>query len=457
MRHSLRLRLIAVNAILPMLTIAAAGWFIRDANVATFNDGSTFSVPVAGTAAVDLQAYSVNGTTSGGAGRVGPGTPDGEPVFTTQVVNASGWQLPEECRPPDTVLSTTTGFEVQPLDANAIPIVYSAGQGTGSNFLVVGSSSFVNAFEADKNSALDSLNFKVAIAIGLAGLVCGIVGMAASERILGPVQALTGAARRLESGDLSQRVEHRGKDEIGQLSHAFNAMAESLQRTESLRKTMTSDVAHELRTPLNNIAGFVDMLADGLVEPDERVLTTLQDETQLLVTLVDDLEQLSIGDAGRLALDRVEVPLAPVVDRAAHAMSPRANDRGITLAVVDDGERQPVAIDVTRIDQVLRNLAENAIRHTPEGGTVTFRVALAGSFATIAVEDSGPGIDPAHLPFIFERFYRADSSRTRRTGGSGLGLAIARQIVEAHGGVIIAENRAEGGARFVVRLPLPPG
>ncbi|MEO8540160.1 MAG: ATP-binding protein [bacterium] len=439
MWHSLRFRLIAVTTILPMVTIAAAGLLIRNANAETFHGGGNFTF-VGGTA----------GTLTGEKASVPIPGQAGDGPTVSIVGDATGESVDRICTPSFEAYAANLPETVRSITSTAVPIVFSSSG--ADQFVVAAQPQFLQAYNAEKASSLSSLNLRVAAVIASAGIICGAVGFFASQRILQPVTALTSAARRLESGDLEQRVAHSGRDEIGQLSHAFNAMAESLQRTESLRKTMTSDVAHELRTPLNNIAGFVDMLSDGLVEPDARVFTTLQEETQLLVRLVDDLEQLSIGDAGQLRLDRTEANLGEVLLRAGAAMQPRANEREVTLSV--EAEDSPaVNVDVSRIDQVLRNLLENAIRHSDSGGSVRASIHSGVGAVQVVFEDSGAGIDPAHLPFIFERFYRADTSRTRRTGGSGLGLAIVRQIVEAHGGTVAAENRGEGGARFTVTIP----
>ena len=454
MMHSLRLKLIAVTTVLPLLVMGAAFVLISKANAQTFRSAPTFST-VAGSAA-GLTGDAFEGSVSvstldrdprgSGVATRGPGS-GGADDYIVGSGPVCAWPLEQQLR--------LISADVQPLDATtAGAFVY---QGSGDQaFAVAAAPQFIRAFEADKEESLYDLNLQVAGVIGSAGLLCGVLGFVASQRIIVPVSALTRAARGMEGGDLEQRVRYEGRDEVGQLSHAFNAMAESLERTHALRQTMTSDIAHELRTPLNNIAGFVDMLSDGLVEPDERVLATLQEETQLLVRLVDDLEQLSLGDAGQLRLEMAVTSLRPPAERALQAMQAVAEERGVTLELTDDGSPE-VNLDSSRFDQVLRNLLENATRHTPAGGHVTLTVGTEGADATLTVSDTGSGIDPEHLPNIFERFYRADSSRTRRTGGSGLGLAITRQIVEAHGGTISARNRLEGGAEFLVRLPAAAG
>ncbi|MCL4242763.1 MAG: GHKL domain-containing protein, partial [Dehalococcoidia bacterium] len=232
---------------------------------------------------------------------------------------------------------------------------------------------------------------------------------------------------------------------------AFNCMAESIERNEELRKQMTSDVAHELRTPLNNLAGYLEAIADGVVEPGEGTIASLQEEATLLVRLVADLEELSLADAGRQVLNLEPQPLAPIVEQAVAMVAPRARAAGITI-VQETWPAPMVDVDRRRIAQVVRNLLENAVRHTPDGGTI--RVSLRGQETKVelTVSDDGPGIAAEHLENIFERFYRTDASRARATGGAGLGLAIVRQLVEAHGGRVWAANAAGGGALFTVEL-----
>jgi signal transduction histidine kinase len=232
-------------------------------------------------------------------------------------------------------------------------------------------------------------------------------------------------------------------------------MAASIEHNQDLRRQMTSDVAHELRTPLNNISGYLDAIADGVVEPTPATIASLQEEAALLVRLVADLEQLSLADAGRQVLVKQRLNLADVVERAVAFIAPRSRARGITIQA-ECSATPAVEGDADRLAQVVRNLLENAVTHTPEGGRITVALKREGRSATLSVADTGPGIAPQHLPLIFERFYRADPSRTRATGGAGLGLAIVKQLVEAHGGTVSVENLPRSGACFTVTLPLAP-
>lgn len=291
----------------------------------------------------------------------------------------------------------------------------------------------------------------------LAGLIAAaaalLVTLLLSRRILGPVEALTGAVRQMESGDLSQRVQVDSKDEIGALAHAFNAMADGLAHTEQLRRNMVSDIAHELRTPLTNLRCQIEALQDGLATPSANVFQSLHEETMLLKNLIDDLQDLALAEAGQLRLEREAVSLVEAVKQAVGAFEAQAEGKGIALKMDVPATLPTIYADANRVGQILRNLLANAIAHTPSGGEVKMKARAVGDAVEIIVSDTGSGIEPEHLPNIFERFYRADSSRARSTGGAGLGLAIVKQLTEAQGGSVQAESKVGKGATFIVTLP----
>jgi len=317
---------------------------------------------------------------------------------------------------------------------------------------------------------LASINRTLLLVALTAGLSAVLLILGLSRHILAPVEALTAAARRMEAGDLSQRVEILSNDEIGDLARAFNAMADGLARLEELRRNMVTDVAHELRTPLTNIRGYLEALRDGVVEPENHVIDSLHEEAMLLNRLVDDLQELSLAEAGQLRLGCQPVALADIVDRAVKAMRPRAEAKTVALQVDLPEDLPLVEVDPQRIGQVLRNLLENGLTHTPPGGEVgvTARATCpepsgglslskgrgSDQWVEVKVRDTGTGIAAEDLPYVFERFYRADKSRSRATGGAGLGLAIARQLVEAHGGQIEVESEVGQGTQFTFTLPV---
>ena len=276
-----------------------------------------------------------------------------------------------------------------------------------------------------------------------------------SRRILAPVKALTQAARRLGKGDFSQRVHVRDKGEVGDLAQSFNSMASDLERAEQLRRNMVADAAHELRTPLSNIRGYLEAIRDGIKKPDAGTIRSLDEEVSSLSRLVDDLQELSLADAGELKLSCRKENISKLIGEAVVALQPQAAAKGLMLAANLPEKLPSVNIDSHRIKQVLRNLLENAVAHTSRRGSITVEAGQQGSQIKVSVVDTGEGIPAKDLPNIFERFYRVDKSRARATGGSGLGLTIAKRLVEAHGGKIEVQSKLRKGSRFTFTLPLP--
>ena len=290
------------------------------------------------------------------------------------------------------------------------------------------------------------------------GLAAGIGGVLLvsllSRQVLAPVRSLSSAARLLGRGDLSQRVSTQGRDEISHLGRTFNSMAEDLEKVEQQRRSMMADVAHELRTPLSNIQGYLEAVRDGLLQPDNHTIDTIHQQALHLALLVEDLRLLALAEAGTLRLNMEPGSLEQVLEKSMQAVRPRAEAGSIALSLEVQPDFPLVEMDRTRIAQVVGNLLENAITHTPQDGRVAVSAEVtAAGWARVTVADTGAGIPPDDLPQVFERFYRADPSRTRSTGGAGLGLTIARQLVEAHGGAIHAESEPGKGSRFVFELP----
>ncbi|MFJ9186679.1 sensor histidine kinase [Streptomyces anulatus] len=294
---------------------------------------------------------------------------------------------------------------------------------------------------------------------GAAALVLALtVGASvfAGARLVRPLHALTGAAQRMRDGEQPESVPVSGDDEVGRLAAAFNDMSAHRARLEEQRKAMVSDVAHELRTPLSNIRGWLEAAQDGLADPDPAFVSSLLEEAVLLQHIIDDLQDLAAADAGVLRLHPGSVETRELLSQVAAAHQARAENAGVTLAVTATAPGPALRADPVRLRQAVGNLVSNAVRHTPEGGRVTLRAYVSdeGDGAVLVeVADTGSGIRSEDLPHVFDRFWRAEKSRSRRTGGSGLGLAIVRKLVEAHGGTVDATSVEGKGSTFVLRLP----
>ena len=290
---------------------------------------------------------------------------------------------------------------------------------------------------------------------GLIAIIAAVViTFLLSRYILRPVKELSTAARRLGSGDFSQRVTVSGEGEIEEMSQTFNTMADNLQHAEELRQNMVTDIAHELRTPLTNIKGYLEGISDGVIAPDPKTITLLNEEASLLSRLVEDLQELNLADAGEIKLARQPEDLSPLITQTVAAMQPQAGERGLTMQTTLPETLPMVSIDTSRIHEVLHNLLENAIFHTPTGGRITVTARLTDGFVEVEITDTGVGIPASDLMDIFERFYRVDKSRTRATGGNGLGLTISKRLVEAHGGSISVKSEVGKGSRFRFTLPV---
>ncbi len=301
---------------------------------------------------------------------------------------------------------------------------------------------------------ISALNRSVLLGALVAGLAAILVTLMLASGILRPVERLTAAARRLKTGDLSVRVSVDSQDEIGELATAFNAMAGSLAEQEQLRRNMIGDIAHELRTPLTNLRGYLEAARDGLVAPDAGLVDNLYEETMLLQRLVADLQELALAEAGQLALVPQPVALAAIAEQALGILRPQADAKGIRLHAQMPPDLPSVNVDPARIGQVLRNLLSNALLHTPAGGDITVLGWVEAGEVSVSVCDTGSGVQAEDLPYVFDRFYRADKSRARQTGGAGLGLAIVKQLVLAHGGSVSASSAPGQGSAFTFTIPL---
>lgn len=308
---------------------------------------------------------------------------------------------------------------------------------------------------------LGSVSAALWLAAGAGVLVALGLSLYLARQTVAPLHRLTLAAQAIAGGDRAQRVAVASRDEVGQLAAAFNTMAEALARDEELRRHMAADIAHELRTPLTVLQGQVEAMLDGVMAPTKENLAVLQEEVLLLSRLVTDLRTLSLAEAGQLELRPAPTDLAELARKALSALELQAAAKGVRLALNFSPGLPPALADPDRVAQVLGNLLSNALRHSPAGGEIRVEgqalleaPGQAGSLA-VSVKDTGPGISPEALPHLFERFYRADPSRSRASGGSGLGLAIVKQLVEAQGGQVAVESpdsRGQG-ATFTFTLP----
>ncbi|GGR83697.1 two-component sensor histidine kinase [Streptomyces humidus] len=286
-------------------------------------------------------------------------------------------------------------------------------------------------------------------------LITVTVTFVAGTRMVRPLRALTGAAQRMAEGDEDAHVEVSGGDEFGRLAAAFNLMSSRRRQLEQLRRALVSDVAHELRTPLSNVRGWLEAVEDGVVPADKSLISSLLEEALLLQHIIDDLRDLAAADAGALRVHPEDVDAAALVAQVARAHQGSAGAAGVELRVRSGEERPFLRADPVRLRQAIGNLVSNGIRHTPAGGSVTLSVRHGGGDVVFGVEDTGSGISEEDLAKVFDRFWRAEKSRSRQGGGSGLGLSIVRKLVEAHGGSVHASSVPGQGSVFSLRLPGP--
>jgi len=303
-----------------------------------------------------------------------------------------------------------------------------------------------------EQSYLDRTNQALLIGAVGAGAAALLIGLLLSRRFLRPLSELTAAIRAMRHGDLSQQVQVRTHDELGELAQTFNQMSAEIHRANQLRQQMTADIAHDLRTPLTVITGYLEGLRDGTLKPTPERFTVMHDETLLLKRLIDDLRTLSLADAGELKLMVQAVQPRDLLEQIRQSFEPLAQEQQVTLQVQPDENLPTLQIDRERMTQVLANLVSNALRYTPAGGVVTLLARQQGQSVQLVVSDTGSGIAEDQLSNIFERFYRTEESRSQSQGESGLGLAIAKSIVEVHHGTITAESRLGAGTSIIITL-----
>ena len=305
---------------------------------------------------------------------------------------------------------------------------------------------------------VDRVNRAVVIG-GLVALIAALaIGFAVFRGITRPVEQLTAAAQTLSHGDLAARVDMHesllGEDELSDLGAAFNAMADNLQQSEQQRRDMTADIAHELRTPLTGSRGNLEAMIDGVYPLDAEHLHLALNQVNLLSRLIEDLRTLALAEAGQLPLVKRPTDLGQLLGSILTSFEAEAAAHQVALRSEIEPGLPKVEVDPDRIQQTIAILISNALHYTPAGGSITVAGQQADGRVQIEVADTGAGIAPEDLPHVFERFYRADKSRSRAAGGSGLGLAIAKGIVVAHGGTINVASEPGQGTRMAIRLPM---
>ena len=289
----------------------------------------------------------------------------------------------------------------------------------------------------------------------LSGVMAGIIALVVvwflSRGLTSPLREMVGATEAMARGDFSQRITATSHDEIGTLARSFNQMAAELAETDRMRRDLVANVSHELRTPITALQAVLENIVDGVAAPDGETFATMLSQVERLGRLVQQLLDLSRLESGALALDRRHFEVEPMLDLALRES--RLHAGAVSLAIEIEPRPFSLEADAERLHQVVANLVENAVRHSPPDGRVLVRAIATGDGARLEVIDEGPGIPEADATRVFERFYRADSARSSRDGGAGLGLAIARWIVELHGGEIRVERHEPHGCRMVVRIP----
>ena len=302
----------------------------------------------------------------------------------------------------------------------------------------------------------EALFISLLVAGVAATATAAVVSLLVSRRIAGSARHVLDAARRIAAGSYGERVPVRDADALGELSEGFNAMAKALEEAERRRVEVVSDVSHELRTPISTLRGYLEGIMSGTIEPSEEAFSRLYAATARMERLVNDLRQLSRAEARQLTLNLSPVSPSGVVGTATEGMRPLFEEKGVELGVAVPDGLTPILADGDRVAQVLTNLLDNALGHTPPGGRVTVEVRPSAGEVAFRVADTGEGLTPQDLGRVFERFYRAEKSRSRsgERGGSGVGLTISKALVEAMGGRIWAESLGLGrGAAFQFMLP----
>ena len=286
------------------------------------------------------------------------------------------------------------------------------------------------------------------------GILTVIIGILLTRRVVNPIAEVIAAAEKVAEGDLSTRIKtKKGNDDLSALIDHFNYMTEALERNDNERRQLLADVAHELRTPLSVLRGRLEGIVDGIYPINEANIAPALEETYLLERLVEDLRLLTLAETRQLHFEPREVDIPDLLERTVAVFSPQANEKNIDLILSASPSLPKVWVDPQRLEQVIGNIIDNAMRYANEKGSVTVDAILVQGGVKVSIADNGSGVPEDELGRIFDRFWRSEKSRTRSTGGAGLGLAIAKQLVEAQGGKIGAENQPGGGLKIWFILP----
>ena len=279
-----------------------------------------------------------------------------------------------------------------------------------------------------------------------------VVAILLIRRFVNPLADVIFAAREVASGNLETRIPMKGPQDLRSLSESFNEMASSLERSDRERRDMLADIAHELRTPLSVIRGRLEGIVDGIYSENGSQVSMALEQTYLMQRLVDDLRLLTLAETRELPFDMRSINTADLIERVLEMFSAEAQEKNISLAFQEKDGNLSVFVDPQRFEQVMSNLIGNSLRYVPEGGRVWVVARETPKGVRITINDNGPGIPEEDLPFIFDRFWRKEKSRSRTSGGTGLGLAIAKQLLEAQGGRIEARNLSEGGLQVEISI-----
>lgn len=296
---------------------------------------------------------------------------------------------------------------------------------------------------------------RTSLAMGAVSLLLAmLIALWISRVLLAPIKRVAAATHRLAAGDYNSRVAVAAQDEVGQLARDFNHLAHTLERNEQVRREFMADVSHELRTPLSILRGELEAIEDGVRTLDHNSVKSLQGEVRMLSKLVDDLYELSLADVGALAYRKLPCDLAELLADCVASFQERYAEHGLTMELAIHSDPLPVHADDRRLRQLFHNLLENTLRYTDRGGELRLSARKEQNTVRVDFLDSAPGVDAAQLERLFERFYRAEGSRSRASGGAGLGLAICSSIAQAHGGSLTAAHSPRAGLWLTLRLPL---